>query len=395
MKKIKYYITIICFLCVSGINAEEKQQLTEQQSIDLALQKSVELNQAKLNIQKQQANVGGAFELEPLALEYRKVKVNPTTKVREISVNQNFGSILGHIKRYKLAKSEVGLAISNAQLTEKQVIKNVRSLYQQWHYLYALKKLLEQQEKSVNNIKTITKKRYQAGEIGGLENDITALQSLSIQTQKNTVNKEFAAVESQLKSILQLQKSIQPESEFPKPLEVTLSQDLSPLFSEVVTKSNQVASDGVSLARSAYFPTISAGLVNRKAGTADGFMGFVIGLQIPLPLGSNRATIKKEKIRQQEVAFENEATQIEVKNKKESLAAQLFILQKELHTINQTFDKAKKFIEKLDIAYKLGEIGAYKYNQSFDAYFEVMQNYLALIYTYNQTVVEYEYYVKK
>ncbi len=116
MKKIKFYI-IVSFLCVYSINAQEKQQLTEQQAIDLALKKSVELNSAKLNIQKQQANVGGAFELEPLALEYRKVQINPTTKVREMSVSQNFGSILGHIKRRQLAKSEVELATTNAKIS--------------------------------------------------------------------------------------------------------------------------------------------------------------------------------------------------------------------------------------------------------------------------------------
>ncbi len=110
MKRIKYYIIIVSFLCVYTINAQEKLQLTEQQAIDLALEKSVVLNDAKLNIRKQQAGVGGAFELEPLALEYRKVRINPTMKVREMSVNQNFGSILGHIKRRKLAKSEVAFA---------------------------------------------------------------------------------------------------------------------------------------------------------------------------------------------------------------------------------------------------------------------------------------------
>ncbi len=395
MKQIKLYITIVSFLvCVFSINAQEKLQLTEQQAIDLALKKSVELNAAKLNIEQQQANVGGAFQLEPLELEYRKVRINPQMKVREMTASQNFGSILGHIKRRQLAKSEVAFAEVSAKISEKEVIKTVRSLYQQWHYLYALKKLLAQQEESVKKIKIITKKRYETGDIGGLENDVTDLQTLRIQTQKNTIYKEFAAVENQLKSLLQLQKSIQPQSEFPKPLAFEFSEELSPFFLEMVAKSNRVAAKGVSVAKSAYFPSISAGLVNRKAGTADDFMGFVVGIQIPLPLGSSRASVKKQKILQEEITFKNEATKIEIQNQKESLASQLIVLKKEIATIDKTFDKAKKFIDKLAIAYKLGEIGAYKYNQSFDAYFEVMQNYLALINTYNQLVVEYEYYVE-
>ncbi len=161
----------------------------------------------------------------------------------------------------------------------------------------------------------------------------------------------------------------------------------------MIEKSNKVATRGVSLAKSVYFPKISAGLVNRKAGNAKDYMGFVVGLQIPLPLGNNRANIRKQRISQKEIAFNNQAQKIEIENTKESLSKQLTILKSEIETINKTFNKAKKFIEKLSIAYKAGEIGAYKYNQSFDDYFEVIQNYLALINTYNQMVVEYEFYV--
>ncbi len=174
MKQLKLYITIVSFLlCVYSINAQEKLQLTEQKAIDLALKKSVKLNAAKLNIKQQQANVGGAFQLEPFELEYRKVRINPQMKVREMTASQNFGSILGHIKRRQLAKSEVAFAEVSAKISEKEVIKTVRSLYQQWHYLYALKKLLAQQEENVSKIKTIAQKRYETGDIGGLENDVT------------------------------------------------------------------------------------------------------------------------------------------------------------------------------------------------------------------------------
>ncbi|PIE50956.1 MAG: hypothetical protein CSA38_00340 [Flavobacteriales bacterium] len=395
MKQIKLYITIVFFFCVYSVNAQEKQPLTEQQAIDLALKKSVELNNAKLNIQRQNANIKGAFQLEPLELEYRKIKVNPTTKVQEITASQNFGSILGHIRRRDLAESQVELATANAKISEKQIIKQVRSLYQQWHYLYALKTLLEEQQSNVNKIKSITEKIYKAGEIGGLENDITALKSLSIQTQRSAIYKSFSEVENQLKALLQLQKPIQPQDEFPRPLMFEFSDESSSIFTDAIAKSNQVASRGVSLAKSVYFPQISAGIINRKASNIRGFMGFVVGLQIPLPLGNNKANIEKQRILQEEMAFSNQAKQIEIDNTKANLSEQLKVLKSEIDTINKTFDKAKKFVKKLSIAYKAGEIGAYKYNQSFDAYFEVMQNYLALINTYNQTVIAYEFYIEE
>ncbi len=235
---------------------------------------------------------------------------------------------------------------------------------------------------------------HQAGEIGGLENDITILQSLSVATQKSNISKEFFQVENQLKALLQLTDSIKPATEYPKPFDFILSKDMSELFLEAINKSANVAKKSISVAKSVYFPQIKAGIINRKTGNSSGYMGFTVGVQIPLPLGNNRATVRKEKIAQRELNFKNEATKIELQNRVKSLEYQLITLKKEIEKISKTFNKANKFIEKLTIAYKLGEIGAYKYNQSFDAYFEVMQNYLALINTYNQMVVEYEFYVK-
>ncbi len=396
MKNFKFYITIALLFYFYGANAQEyTEKLTEQQAINLALSKSVTLNDAKLNIDKQQADVGGAFELNPLSLDYRKVRVNSTTAVQEISAIQNFGSILSHINRYKLAKSKVELAKVDAKIAEKEAIRNVRSLYQQWHYLYALKRLLEQQQANVTEIKNFTERLHQSGEIGGLENDITVLQSLSIQAQKSTIDKEFSEVENNLKALLQLTQTIQPQTEFPEPLVSDFSKTMSKEFSEAMEKRDNVATKNISLAKSVYFPEITAGLINRKAGDARDFMGFTIGIQIPLPLGNNRAAIKKQRIIKEEIAFENEAERIKIQNHKESLSQQLNTLKAEVDTISKTFEKAKKFIDKLSIAYESGEIGAYKFNQSFEAYFEVMQNYLALIHTYNQTVIEYEYYIDK
>ncbi len=395
MKQIKYYIIVAFTLLFYSVNAQEQSEiLTEQQAIHLALKKSVVLNDARLNIYKQQADVGGALELAPLSLEYRRVRINPTVAVQEISANQNFGSVLGHIKRRKLAKSAVELAKVKAVISQKEVIKNVRSLYQQWHYLHAIKKLLEEQQENVNKVKNFTEKLHQSGEIGGLENDITMLQSLSVQAQRSNIYREFSQVENELKALLQLKKSVEPQDEFPEPLPFELSENTSEIFAEAMDKSNQVADKGVSLAKSVYFPEITAGLVNRKAGDAQDFMGFTVGLQVPLPLGNNKAMIKKQKIRASEIAFENEAERIAIENNKKSLSTQLTLLKTEIASISKTFEKAKKFIEKLSIAYEAGEIGAYKYNQSFDAYFEVMQNYLTLIHTYNQTVIAYEYYVE-
>ncbi|WBX74802.1 TolC family protein [Tenacibaculum pacificus] len=149
------------------------------------------------------------------------------------------------------------------------------------------------------------------------------------------------------------------------------------------------------VAKSSYFPEITAGIINRKTGNSTDYTGFNIGLNIPLSFWSNNAKIKQQKIISEEIAFENEANKVAIQNNFKSLQEQIKYLKTELVPIDRMKIKAKKFIKKLKLAYTAGEIDAYQYNQSFNIYFQVMQNYLLLINNYNQTVISYEFYTQK
>ncbi|MBS9773552.1 MAG: TolC family protein [Tenacibaculum sp.] len=391
----KFYCLIVFFLglCIIA-NAQEKPEiLTEQSAIELVKTKSVDINNAQLNIRNQKANIEGAFNIGTLQFDYRKVPFTASGET-EMTLTQNFGSILGHFKRLKLAKSQVALAKATTQITEKQVIRNVRNLYQQWHYLYSLKKLLDDQQTKINEIQNFAKKQHEVGEIGGLEKDMITMQSLSIKTQKSSITRDFFETENKLKALLQLKKIIKPEDKFPKLLFVNFSEKTSTVFDDAFQKSYRIAENNVSVAKSVYFPEVYGSIVRMKDGNNPNYTGFGFGLQIPFPLGSSNANIRQQKINREQVAFYNQSAKTEIELRKESLEYQLKEMQNKINAISTTFNQAEKFLEKLEIAYKTGEIGTYEYNQSFASYFEVMQNYLSLINTYNQIAIEYQYYVE-
>jgi len=392
----KVVLTIVLIFGISVAQAQEiPQELSEQEAISIALTNSVRLKKSALNIAKSESRVYGAIELNPISLQYQDVGVAPNTNEKEWSLKQNFGSIATHIQQRKLALAQIELAKSSNEISKMETERSVRSLYQQWHYLYAMISLMEDQQHNSNQIKGIAKKLYQSGEIGGLENDLTALQSLGVRSQKSSVYKDFVQAEIQLKQLLQIKKPIVPSSKFPEKILINIQNDsLSNFFSETLEKSNLVAQKNVSLAKALYFPEITAGLVNRKTGDSNDYTGFNIGLNIPLSFWSNNFKIKQQKIIKAEIAYENEAQALTIQNNFNSLHKQLIYLEGELSSINQTKSQAKAFNTKLELAYKSGEIDAYQYSQSFNAYFQVMQNYLMLINNYNQTVIAYEFYSK-
>jgi len=379
------------------MNAQEiKQKLSEKQVVDMAIKSSISFKKSKVNVTKSEFSISEAIDLKPLSIRFQDVGVSNGVTEKEWSVNQNFGSVLSHIEKRKLAIAKNDLEKASNKISLKETIQKAKSMYQQWHYLYALISLLEEQQLNSNQIKDIAKKLYQSGEIGGLESDLTALQSLGIQSQKSKVYTQFLKIENELKQLLQISNSIEPFTKLPQKKEVFLQNEtLSTLFLSAIKKSNQVAQKNISVAKSVYFPELTAGIINRKTGNTLGYTGFNVGLNIPLSIWSKNATVKKQQIIKEEAAFVNTSKTIALRNNFKSLGIQVSYLNTELENVEKTKNKASKFLKKIKLAYQLGEIDAYKYNQSFNAYFQVMQNYLSLINNYNQTVIAYEFYTKE
>lgn len=392
----KASIFIVLLGMSAAANAQETPlKISENEVVSLALKNSVALKKSSLNISKSKAKINGAISFDPTSVKYQDVGIAPGLTEQEWTISQNFGSILNHVQKRKLAISQNNLAIVDAAISKRRIIRTARSLYQQWHYLYALIQLLEEQQKNSQQINAIANKLHASGEIGGLENDLTVLQSLGVQSQKNEVYKKFNEAEMQLKSFLQLKDMIVPKIKYPKKLAtVFLQEQLSTTFSEQLNATTKVASSKVAVSKSIFFPEFTAGIVRRKSGASTAYNGFNIGLSIPLSFWSNSSKIKQQKIDKEEVVYQNKALSKSYQNSFNTYKKQLSYLTSELVNINITVRKAKDFIEKIKLAYSSGEIDAYKYNQSFTAYYKVFQNYLSLINNYNLTVIAFEYYTK-
>lgn len=389
---------IVLFMLSATLTSAQvtTQKLSEADVVTMAIKSSVSLKKSMVNVVKSKLGISEAIDLKPLSIKFQDVGVSTGISEKEWSVNQNFGSILSHIQNRKLAIAKNDLAKATTKISLKETILNAKSMYHQWHYLYALISLLEEQQVNSNQMNAIAKKLHQSGEIGGLESDLTALQSLGVQSQKSKIYTQFLMIENALKQLLQITNDIEPFEKLPQKKEVFLKNDLlSTSFLSVIKKSNEVAEKNVSVAKSVYFPELTAGLVNRKTGNAIGYTGFNVGLNIPLSIWSKNATVQKQQINKEAIAFENTSKSIAFQNNFKSLGIQVSYLNTALENVERTKNKASKFLKKIKLAYQLGEIDAYQYNQSFNAYFQVMQNYLSLINNYNQTVIAYEFYTKE
>ncbi len=387
---------LILLIGFSTMKAQEsKTILTQEEAVEMATQNAVAIKNATLDIENAKASKKGAFTLAPIRVSYQDVGVAEGINETEWSVLQNFGSIITQVKRSKLASAQIKLEESNKKLTQRQVILKVSTLYQQWQFLYAKLQLIDEQLDNNKYIKEISSTLHTSGEISGLENDLAILRSVSIETQRSNIYKDFIAIENQLKKELQLNKAIKPATRIPGKLNLPiLEKDTSLEFSDNLQLQNEVSEKNVSLAKSKYYPEISAGIINRKTGNTKAYNGFKVQVNIPIWFWSNNSKVKQQKISQEQLANETNALAIAVENNIKSAKEQVITFNEQLSKINdETLKKANDFVSKLKIAFKEGEIDAYQYAQSFESYFQTMQNYLDLVYNYNQSIISYQYYI--
>ena len=392
---------LLLFLSVSfyGQAQNAPKVLSQKDALDIAIQNSPILKNASLEIAKAEAQKKGAVQLAPLRATYQDVGVAENINEKEWSLLQNFGSVLTHVRKNKLANATIDWKKSDAKLSKRYLIKNVKTLYQKWHYLHAKLKLVEEQINSNELILKISKSLHKTGEISGLENTISSLRTINLNVQQINLLKEFHKIDLQLKEELQIDYEIQPTTDFPEklqPLSLDSKSELINVVHENIALQKEVSNRLLAVAKSEYFPSIAAGIVNRQTGNAKAYNGFRVQLFIPISLWSTKAKTKYQQLKIEEAYLNTESQTLTLENNFSNIQKQLKIFEKQLNQLdNDLVLQATSYLTKIKTAFTEGEMDAYQYAQGFETYYTAKINLLELIYTYNITRIDYEYFVNK
>ncbi|WP_196888736.1 CusA/CzcA family heavy metal efflux RND transporter [Aureivirga sp. CE67] len=382
----------------SFMNAQQvSQEFSKEEAIDLAIKNSVEIKNAIANVNIASASKTAAISFEPTEVEYRSVGVDENIDVNELMIRQNFGSIITQIQNRKVAKAQLSFEEKNLLIKTKEIKRNVSALYQNWANLYKKLELIDSQITVVNKVKNISNTFFDEGEIGGLERDLSLLQSVNYQAQRLDIYNELRKVETELKNLLVIDYSIKPKMQdsfqrfdFPD-----VNKSLDAEFQNLLAAQNTVAEKEVKATKSLYSPQFVAAFVNRENTSIGAYNGYVVGLNIPLDFWSKSAKVKQQKIRRNQIQTETSAAKNSLENQLDQLKQQLLYMKQELDVIDPNIvEKSERFKSKIQTAYKEGEIDAFEFLQSFTTYSQIMLNYLDVVNNYNQTVIAYSFYVE-
>lgn len=413
MRIIKKNIFIVfVFLGIVSFAHAQKHALTLQQCIDLAMKQSYSLQAAEKSVERAKTMQGTAWDLDKTDLTLSQDPTSGGSPDNSISLSQTIEFPTVYVARRQQLKAETQAERSKMAVMKNALVADVTSLYYQLVYEHQRMNVLEQQDSILRLSKEITEKRFKAGEVRKLDvlsaDKVWRENQLELAAAKSEAN----TVKMQLARLLNLSDLNRPDLNL---ADFDIQQEsLVPIsyahsgFHYQQTAEGAYAQDrlavtdkALKVAKNGYAPSLSLSLRNqlvlsswnpynldRSKFDGGSFMGFEVGVGIPLFYGATKAKVKAAR-------KEKEIAELEIKeeqrNKEMEYQAAINLCnanQARLAYYQQEGEKHADELQKLGILeYQSGEISFIEYINALQESMDIKMKHAQAINEYNQSVI--------
>ena len=381
------------------VPAQESQFdiLTIDQAVDSALNNNFRLKNAQLELEQAELSKKNAIDIPSTEFKYQYGQIFSPINDRYIEINQNFGSLLTHIKRYKSAENFIELNKAQFELTKKEVIAEVKSAYFFWLFQFKKLEILQEKNEYYSDLTRIADLNYKLGETD-LQEKVTVT-ALHAQTELdyNTAQDELTIAQNKLKQLIVVTDDILPDT---IELELYMIDKPSPSTAYNGGPVLNVYENKIDLERTKYqtekskfFPEISVGYFNQSIGALNGFQGWQARIAFPLWFFPQSSKIQQARINEQmaENSFENKKFQVE--HDVENLLFELNKYFKQIIYFKEyALPQAEILMQSSEMQFKKEELEYKEFLQGISTALNLKLNYYETLNNYNQTAIQLEFY---
>lgn len=403
MKKILISIALVCLAL--GSHAQTKV-LNLQQCLDMALGQNYQVQAAQKSVERAKALQGTAWDIDKTELSLSQDPSSGGSTDNAISLAQSIEFPTVYMARHGQLKAETQMEKSKSNLVKAGLISNVRSAYYQLVYEMERLHVLQKQDSILSRYKTVAETRYKAGETRQLELLSAERMHRENKLEMASTLSEIENTQLQLTALLNSDVPVTPADNTLQPLDFVQNG-----FNYSQTPEGQLAQDkitvadkAVKVAKNEFAPSLSVALrnqlvisswnpykVDRSRFDGGNFMGFEVGVGIPLFYGATKAKVKAAK-------KDREIAELEMKQEQQTLQREYLAT---LSKCNSTFARLTyyqeegvekdKQLEKLSrMEYENGEISYIEYIESLEDCIDFHMKKATAINDYNQSVIALE-----
>jgi len=403
-----FTLLVMLFAVSSGVSAQESVN-TLDECIRLAMENNLTMKSGRISIERAKDLQGTAFNIEKTGFSLSQDPTSGGSPDNSISLSQSFDFPTVYTTRSKLLKAETNLERSNLEVTRNELVKEITGTYYQLLYAKENIKILQEQDSIYSKFLFLASAKFKAGETSRLEqmNAERLYNENKIELQK--AEKDYQNVQLILQRWMNTEISVDPlEAELPV---ITANYPFNNFSAEqtpmgrVLQSQKEVSEKNLSVVKQGYLPSFNFALKNqflikgfnpydveRERFSKGNFMGFEVGVSIPLFFGEQRAKTKAAK-REVEIARVQQEEIVQA-------------MQKQYQTYINDFYKAKNSLDYYtshgitqadditrisQISYEKGEIGYVEYIQNLKTAVEIHLQRTNAVNDYNQTIIMLNY----
>ena len=386
---------LLALALLFSIPAFSQSTLSREAATDSAFANNPEWLNAGLEVEQAAALRRTAVDLDPLSLTYQAGQLNaPNRDDYQFVIEQDFGSLLTHVRRSQALHTQEDLAAARRDLKERELRYEVALRYEAWVYAYQRYRLAEREYERFKQLGEKLENQYKAGEISALERNRNKNQVYQFYTLLLNEENNWLEATRRLNELLLVSQQIKPADTAIVPRLLQPDSALSDLLLQPAALAVEMQDKSRLQQRSAFFPSFSAGYLNQKIETDVGLQGFFVGMRIPLWFVPQSARVKEAQIetlkRQNDFEGLQKRYQVALQTQWITYANYRERWQESIKDALQSADMLQDLAEE---SYLQGEIDYLNLAQSVETALALKFTYLENLFLMNQSALKLEYLV--
>ncbi len=412
MKTMKRTVIYMIFMsCALTVGAQEEggvkkeRSLTLDECVSLAMKQNYDVLQAGKSVERSKLMQGTAWDVGKTDLSLSQDPTSGGSPDNSLSLSQTIDFPTVYISRRKHLKAETSAEAAKMEMTQKTVEADVSSAYYRIVYEEERLRIFALQDSLLQRFYGIAEKRYRAGETRQLE--VLSAERLLGECRAEKASAESDAEEARLSlcRLIGSSEPVVPADKVLRPVSFVTGQGFNYLSTpegRYADKCVEVADKAVAVAKNGYAPSLSLSLRNqlvlsswnpyhqdRSRFDGGNFMGFEVGVGIPLFYGATRAKVKAAKKEREMAELELKAQGQRREKEYDALLSRINAsrVRVEYYT-EKGLQTAEKQVSLAALEYEAGEIGYIEYVDILRQHLDERLKAASAISEYNETVVE-------
>ena len=399
---------IIIALAIIGISQRmvaQERRMTLDEILKLAMERNLGLQSSRMAVERASALQGTAFSPDPTSISLSQDPTSGGSPDNAITVSQNIALPSVYSAHKSLLKAQTNVERSRLAVDENELRREVSNAFYDLLYAHDVLNIYSRQSSIYNDFNRVAVAKFSAGETGRLERMNAERLKRENEIKSKNAKRDFRTAQLNLMKWLNADTliipidSIEDKSVFPSNPYIE-----SPLL--MLAKADvDVANRQLKLEKRGYLPTLSLGAsiqavikgfnpynIERRPYSKGDFMGFSVGVNIPLAFGAQKAKMNAAR-KNVDIARLNVRNQEYMLRKAYEVAYNDYLSARNSLEYYQTkgVPQAREMERISKISYENGSIGYIELMQNMQSAVDVWKDYADAVCRYNKTIVELNY----